>query len=407
MATYTKMPKEFEFVYEKLQDEKLYEDISNTIEQKLLASIKFGSSSTTFCDYLKVSNSLPDTLMKKFGITDRQLLKAFHEIGFKVQGDTINRSHLNLYYLTLIMTYYIGVKYDDKKLRYYCIALIYMKLFNRGIKTYFPNGCQEEIANYVLNNMVNNNSKFKKYRNPVKVIIENLAPELDAKYEPYIKKHPAHPIKGLMIILTSSWNRSDQMFATHSKKYYQANKEGKREVVGTSVQSSSSGNALVDNKKYSLNDIHKLSQDTYKALTYDKKTISIHDENIIKKESGVSKKVIDNYTTYLKDSSNSDDIEDLLELVLGIMKYSEIDQICGMHIVMNTNKISSSKDKNNDKIQKLKKSIDNIITLLYNTSISKMNNTQISKLRKAFLLILLLKIKQSSCKKAELEKIEF
>lgn len=407
MANYTKMPKEFEFLFEKLHDDKIYEDIKSTIQQKVIASIKHGTSSTTFCDFLKVSNSLPDTLLKKYGLTDRQVLRAFQEIGFKVEGNTINRTHTNLYYLTLIMLYWIGVKYEDQELRYYCVALIYMKLFNRGIKAWFPNGCQEEIANYVLNNMVNNNSKFKKYRNPVKVIIENLAPELDAKYESYIKKQPAHPTKGLMIILTASWNRSDQMFNTHAQKYYKANKDGKREV-STSTYNTGNNTDLVETKKYSLNEIHKLSQDTYKAISYNKsKQLPQTDSNTIKKVTGVSNKVIDNYCKYINDSSNSDDLEETIELLFQIMHYSETDQICSMHILMNTNKITNSKDKNNDKIQKYKNNVDNIIKLLYSSVSKNINNTQTLKLRKAFTVLLLFKIKQSSCKQAKIENTEF
>ena len=59
------MPKEFEFINDKLTDDKhLYEEIKKVIQQKVIRMLNESATHDTFCNFLKTSKSLPDTLLK-------------------------------------------------------------------------------------------------------------------------------------------------------------------------------------------------------------------------------------------------------------------------------------------------------------------------------------------------------
>ena len=80
-----------------------------------------------------------------------------------------------------------------------------------------------------------------------------------------------------------------------------------------------------------------------------------------------------------------------------ILKVENQQTISNMNIVMSANQITVARAKN--QVAKLKDKIDNAIRNVYGNNIIGASPAQVLKLRRCFILLFLLKIKQSYVKK--------
>jgi len=390
-----KMPKTLLYIADRvLNDKTVYRDIENLLKKEMLRLQNESMSHSTFCDILKTPK---DTFTKKllmyFGVNDRQLLEAFQEIGFHPEY----KMYGNLYYQTLLTLYYIGVRSDDPMLRLFSLSLIYVKLFNGRKYHYMPNGCQEEIAHYLLQNVMRSSSVVRKYPNPYKLITEYLAPTLDNTYKSYIEKDASHPSKGLIVILMQSWGRMDQIFVRVKDHYYKAVRDGNR----LSVDTISNGQGQeVDRLDTTKTDI--LIDKIQKNIMYHPQKITDKDKEYLKQHYKLSELFLEKATNFLNDGLHDDDIRHIYELLFNIIEVSDQNKLCNLHVTKTIHNVTNKKGTDKE-IVKLKKYLETLLSSIFPNITKTASTSSILKLRKALLLILMLRAKRSHCK-ADFEK---
>lgn len=389
-----KMPKEIEFVADKiLANKNLYDEI-----KKMLIAVvsKLNNDSlghSSFCNALRTPNGIDKKLLKIFGISDRQMISSFTEIGFHPDS----RMYSSLYYQTLSLVYYIGVRAKDDVLRQFAVALIYVKVFNGRQYKYMPNGCQEEIAQYLIQSVFRNSHTFKKYPNPFNAIANYFAPTLDNKYFPYVEKDPAHPTMGLVVILMQSWGRMDQIFRGVKDHYYEAHNNGNRSIMSSGSEGNGREVSEIDATK-----VTTLVDKLQKNLINHQLKLTDKDRKYLKAEPfAVSDKFLDGVKTFLDDYKNEDDLKNIYELLFSITKTEE-SKMCGLNVVQTVSKITSSKGTDT-KVQNLKSYTDKMLERMYKGLMKTGSSSNKLKLRKVLLLIITLRGKGAFCK-AEFEK---
>ena len=389
-----KMPKEIEFVADKILDNKpIYDEIKNMLKSAIGKLNNDSLSHSSFCDALRTPNGIAKKLLAIYGVSDRQLLHAFEQIGFHPQ----HRMYSSLYYQTLMIVYYVGSRADDDLLRTLAVALIYVKIFNGRQYRYMPNGCQSDIAHYLIQSVFRTSHTFKKYPSPFNAITQSLAPVLDQKYNPYVQKDPAHPVKGLAIILSASWNRMDQIFyKSVQSHYYKAHADGKKSIIGQA--SDGVGGKEVDNISQSkiVKSVEKVQRNMVHGIK-----LNDEDHKFLKKAYSVSDLFLEHSDEFLNNEKNEDELKNVYELIFEIASISDTN-ICSLNVVGTVGKITSAKG-NNVQVTKLKSYIDKLLKVMYKKLMVSISNSNKLKLRKVLILIIVLRAKKASCSKAGFE----
>jgi len=389
------MPKEIEYVADKiLKNKPLYDEIKKLLMDITRKLNNDSLSHSSFCSALKTPNGVAKKLLKIFGISDRQMLDSFAHIGFHPDS----RMYSSLYYQTLSLVYYIGVRADDDLLRVLAISLIYVKIFNGRQYRIMPNGCQEEIAQYLIQNVFRKSHTFKKYPNPFVAITQYFAPTLDEKYFSYVSKDPAHPTLGLVVILMQSYGRMFQVFMGIKDHYYKAHNDGNKITVNT-VGTGYGGNEVDgSNTTSAANTVNKLQ----KNLVFKNPKLSANDIKYLKSNPyNISTKFIETTEDYLMSNESEDDLTNIYELFFNILKIDET-KICSLNILKTVDKITGAKG-NNIQVQKFKKYIDIILEQMYKGIMKSGSNSSRLKLRKVLILIIIIRAKKAFCKDAKFE----
>ena len=400
-TAHAKVPETIEFITNKfLNDPQLYSQL--TILLKMIVSSIYTDSLShgTFCAQLKTPNGLTPKLLTMYGVSDRQLSSALETIGF-YKG---HKMYSDLYYQTLIVVYYIGLRKNDDVLRMYALVLIFVKLFNGRKYRYMPNGCQDGIAQHLLSNVLRQTSIFVKYPNPFSAISQYFAPSLDNSYHDQILKEPSNPKRGLLVILAQGWGRMDQVFVGIAQHYYAAWEANGQKPMnsnqdlqnGQDVDNLSNGKVLgMVNKsiKNLMNDYTKLNQNDIQYLK--------------SPPYSVSNMFIDKVQEFLSDSRHEEDLRNIIEVMFGILNIHDEHQLCVMNIVLTADKLSGVKSKADSK-HNLKEYVDILLKEMFgNVMLTAGASTQL-KLRKVLLLIILLRSKKSLCDaKAGFERAGF
>jgi len=390
------MPKALETVaIEITKDKNRYEDIVGLLKNDMLALNNDSLSHSSFCANLKTPKNLPKELLKRFGLSDRQMLAAFESIGFHPS----HKMYSDLYYQTLTFVYYIGIKSDDDILRLYALSLMFVKVFNGRKYRYFPLGCQEDIAQYILSRL-REGTVFKKYPSPFIAITQYFAPTIDKTYKKQMQSDPAHPTKGLLKLLMQIWGRIDQVFLkTLQVPYYKAWNDSKKNLINLA----GSDRQGVEVDKMDTSKIEKLVEKSMMNLVHRNNKFTKKDIAFFRGPSLKLKQTfIDQVELFLNDDINEDDIKNCMELILNILKIQDENNVCSMHVIHSVGKISNTKQKNND-IEKAKKHVDELLKLMYPNMIKTVSNSTLLKLRKTMLIMLVIRFKRSVCNKAEIE----
>ncbi len=390
-----KMPEAIEFIADKILEDKVLQKELTKLLQKAVQELYTSSlSHNNFCCTLKTPGHITKILLKKFGISDKQLLDAFQSIGFHPK----HKMYSDLYYQTLILLYYVGIRADDDVLRMFSIVLIYVKVFNGRKYKYFPQGCIEDIATHVITTKVRSSSIFKKYPNPFVAISQYFAPTLDDKYKSYVKKDAAHPVNGLIKILSSSWNRMDQTFMGLQGHYYKVWNDSDKKIVN--LQSLEGGEEV---EVLDIPKIEKIINKSMHDLIHKHNKFSPEDIKFLKGSPYmISDMFLKKVQEFLNSGEDDDDIKNALEVILKLLKLQDNGTICNMHIVHSAGKLTGNKSKDNE-IEKLKKHIDGLLDLMFPSLRTKASTSSILKLRKIMILVLLLRLKRSICNNAKFE----
>lgn len=391
------VPKEIEFVADKiLKNKSLYNEIKNMFKSIIIKLNNDSLGHSNFCNALRTPGNIDKKLLKIFGISDRQMLESFKHMGFHPD----NVMYSDLYYQTLLVVYYIGIKANDDLLRVFCTTLIYVKIFNGRQYKYMPNGCQEEIAHYLIESVFRKSKVFAQHPTPFGAITQYFAPSIDTKYHKQIEVEPGHPTKGLLVILMQSWNRMDQTFMGIQKHYYQAYKDGKRSVVGSGNSNNTKGQGQevdrLDGAK-----VNAFVEKLQRNLVYKNPKLSDSDKKYLKSEPySISETFLKDSNSFLNDGSNEDDLKNVYELLFTITKKHE-SNICELDIFKTTHTITNAKGSDKT-VTKLKNYIDNLLNQMYKGIMKTGSTSSRLKLRKILLMIIILRAKKSFCPKASL-----
>ncbi len=384
-----KLPEVIEFVSDKiLNDKALYDEIKKFLMDHIKKINNDSMHHSSFCSALKKPNNIVKTLLKIFDVSDKQCLSAFAEIGFHPES----RMYGSLYYQTLILVYYIGLRAGDDLLRIVSLTLLYVKIFNGRQYRYMPNGCQEDIAQYLIQSKFRASHTFKKYPSPFVSIHQYWAPSLDQKYHAQVLKDPANPTKGLMVILMQAWGRMDQTFMGIQKHYYAAHYSGKK--FGISANAIDGKGQETDGTE--LNKITSTVDKLQKNMLSNRVKLSPKDILYLKKTYSVSDKFLDDAIEFLDDEQNEDDIQNIYELLFTITQ-TDSSKMCGLNVIESVHKLTSTKG-NDKQIVNLKKYVDSMLNLMYKGMMKNIGSSSKLKLRKVLLLIITLRGKKAFCK---------
>ena len=92
----------------------------------------------------------------------------------------------------------------------------------------------------------------------------------------------------------------------------------------------------------------------------------------------------------------SDEIKETVELFLQVLKAEKPQDVTSLNVTSAANQITNARAKN--QVAKLKDKIDNSIRIVYGNNILGASPAQALKLRKCYVLLFLLKIKQAFTK---------
>ena len=98
------------------------------------------------------------------------------------------------------------------------------------------------------------------------------------------------------------------------------------------------------------------------------------------------------FEAFIKNHTNGDETRRVLELILLLINISNESDLANLKVVETAEKIAASRSRENS--QELKDLIDQIIKLIFGKDILNASPSQQLKIRKAFILLFILKIKQ-------------
>jgi hypothetical protein len=339
-------------ILDKFKDDKLaYTQLKHYLQLGTHKLMQDSMKHDSFCDYFLYPKKLPTLLLKLYGVNERELkeeMKQFHLKDYSVYDD--------IYYLTLMLAYLIGLDQDDSELRQYSLTLISVRIWNYYKMRFFPKTCNPEIARYVITYELQGNHTFKKHGTPFGYILKLSVPALEAKYPQEIAKNPMEQYSGLKRIITTLRSRYNQLLKGIAEAYYNAHKEGKKESVGSIHQESFDKNSdMVERQEHFSGIIERVTDKVQKNAVLKSKVLSKNPaKDFLFKKFYISNSVIDSIDTWLDDEENDEDLKYFIELVIAGAKPKKEEELCSLNIEVLANKISSSrKDENFQKAKEL------------------------------------------------------
>lgn len=381
------VPEVIEFIATKFAtDSDLYGQLTNLLKMVVSHLYTESLGHNSFCAEVKTPAGITPKLLQLFGVTDRQLSSAMEEIGF-FRG---HKMYSDLYYQTLCIVYYIGLRKQDDILRLYALVLMNIKIFNGRKYKYMPNGCQEDIAQHLIQNILMTTHLFKRYPNPFNFISQYLAPSMDAKYRDQILMFPSNPKKGLLVLVAQSWVRVNQIFSGLADHYYHS---WDNKTFGSS--SNLTGAHTVDN--LSNTKIHDMVEKTTKNMLSDMTKLNATDIQYLKSAPySVSTMFLDKTHEYLTSEQHEDDLKNCIEIIYSILEITDESKMCNTNIVMTVDKLTGIKEKVSSK-HDLKGYIDDLLKNMFGNIMVTAAPSTLLKLRKVLMLIILLRCKKSLC----------
>ena len=385
-GSFQKLPEAFNWAIKKLDSNpeitaKIIQLLSGVITKLGQASVNF----ELFTQGVRPPQSLDQELMTLIGIPADSLKRASMEVGFSQQ----NPMHMDTYYIVLLFLYYYGCKINNLLLRQLCLTMIFVKLYRGRIYKFWKNGSDETTVRYVLSHKLRTTNIAKLYPNTFDAIISVWAPRIDAKYWETVNNHPAHPLRGILSILIASYTRLNQAYVGLAKHYYEAFNAGYK------TGSTKTDEEMVE--RNSLNQVQLYSDAIYNNLIYTHNPVSDMDKDYIRTTLKLSQVEINKFEDYIKAPEHADEVKQTLELFIQIVKPESTQDIANMHITKMASDITNARSKN--LIAKLKDRIDNSIRIVYGNDILGASPAQVLKIRRCYVLLYLLKIKQTYSKR--------
>ena len=386
-GSFQELPEAFNFAIKKLDSNP--EIVSKIIQ--LLSGIvtKLGQTAINFelfTQGVRPPQGLDQELLQLIGINTDTIKRAAMKVGFSIQ----NPMHMDNYYITLSFLYYYGCRINNKFLRELCLTMLFVKLYRGRIYKFWKNGFDETTVRYVLSNKLRVTNIAKVYPNTFDAIISIWAPRIDNKYWETVREHPAHPLRGILSILIASYTRLNQAYVGLAKHYYNSFNAGYKTGSNTGEDEN-----MVE--RNSLSQVQLFSDAIYNSIIYTHNPVSDMDRDYIRTTLKLSQVEISKFEDYIKNPSYAMDVKQSVELFILIMNLENQNDLANFHIVQSANQITNARSKN--LIAKLKDKIDNSMRIVYGNDILGASPAQILKIRKCYVLLYLLKIKQAYSKK--------
>lgn len=385
-GSFQQLPKAFNWAITKLDSNP---EITAKIIQLLSGVVvKLGQASITFelfTQGVRPPQSLDQELMALIGISGDALKKAATEIGFS----TLNPMHMDTYYIVLSFLYYYGCKINNSLLRQLCLTMIFVKLYRGRIYKFWKNGSDETTVRYVISHKLRTTNIAKLYPNTFDAIISVWAPRIDTKYCETVKNHPAHPLRGILSILIAGYTRLNQAYVGLANHYYEAFEAGYK------TGSNKTDEEMVE--RNSLTQVQLYSEAVYNNLIYSHIPISDMDREYIRTTLKLSQIEISKFEDYIRKPEHADEVKQTLELFIQDLAPKSTQDIANLNIAMEASRITNARAKN--QVGKLKDKIDNSMRIVYGNALMGASPAQVLKIRKCYVLLYLLKIKQTYSKK--------
>ena len=385
-GSFQKLPDAFEWAIKKLDAHpelvaKISTLLSGVVTHLGQSSINF----ELFTQGVRAPKGLDLELMKIIGFAPDAMKRAAIEVGFSIK----NAMHMDSYYIVLSFLYYYGCRTNNSFLRQLCLTMICVKLYRGRIYKYWKNGFDEVTVRYVMSNRLRTTNIAKLYPNTFNAIITVWAPRLDAKYSETVKKHPAHPLRGIPSILIAGFTRIEQAYFGLAAHYYSAFDAGYK-----TGSNKTTDDQMVE--RNSLSHIQLLSDNVYNSVIYTNHPVSDMDRKYIQDNLKLSPREVLKFEEYIKKSEYADEIKETVELFLQVLKAEKPQDVTSLNVTSAANQITNARAKN--QVAKLKDKIDNSIRIVYGNNILGASPAQALKLRKCYVLLFLLKIKQAFTK---------
>lgn len=387
VGSFQELPEAFNWAIKKLDSNpeitaKIIHLLSGVVTKLGQASVNF----ELFTQGVRPPQSLDQELMSLIGIPSDSLKKAALQVGFSQE----NAMHMDTYYIVLLFLFYYGCRINNKLLRQLCLTMIFVKLYRGRIYKFWKNGSDETTVRYVVSHKLRATNIAKLYPNTFDAIISVWAPRIDTKYWETVRNHPAHPLRGMLSILVAGRTRLHQAYVGLARHYYEAFNAGYK------TGSSKNDEEMVE--RNSLTQVQLYSEAIYNNLIYSHTPVSDMDRTYIRDSLKLSQIEISKFEDYIRAPEHADEVKQTIELFIQLMKPESSQDIANFNIVMAAKAITEARAKNS--IAKLKDRIDNSIRIVYGNDILGASPAQVLKIRRCYVLLYLLKIKQTYSKRS-------
>lgn len=293
----------------------------------------------TFCNTFSIPKTLPKELLKLYGIPERELKQSVKKIGFEING-----MYMDIYYITLVIAYLIGLEFDDENIRRLSLLLIDIRIWNgRRIKA-FPQFCDDDTARYVLNYALKGNHTLKIHGSAFEYLDKKSVPEVDAKYSKTIPNNLGSKTEGLRKLIETNFSRYVQLFRSVKDKYYKAKKEGTKEIISGQYKNQYGTGDLVEARESFSSNIERLVDKIQKNAMFKRNILnSKESKDFFKDEFSLSEAALKNINNWFEEEDNQEEIKYYYELLFTSTKPKNEGDICKFDIQSLAKKVSSAK----------------------------------------------------------------
>ncbi len=394
-ANISKLPPKLKSIFERAkQDENFVNEIIKILNEGVSKLLTHAQDHQSFCDIFIYPPEIGKKLLRIYGVSESEIKQEVAKIGF-YQG---HRNYSEIYYITLVIAYGIGVYIDNPTLRVLSLMLIGARYWNSLNKNFFPKGCNPEYAKYAIQYLTQNNSTFKKYNTPIAFFTKFFLIDLNNFLPVYLRQDMANPRTGLIKVLTSIQPRLRSYFAgTFQKHYYNAHEKGLKVTSSDAYASAyDNKNEMVEAKETIQTTIDKILDKIKKNQLLVKDILKKPEaKNFLKTKFNVSDGVIDRLNNFIDE--NREDMEMIAEFILQGLQPKTEDEICHLNIETTLKKIGNA--KKNDQFIKFKDYRNQITDHLFKDIKAKLGSQSWYRLQNIVGYALIIYIKLLVCKK--------
>jgi len=394
-ANIDKLPPKLKAIFLRAkQDPEFLAAIMQELKRAIRVLVKHAQDHQTFCDNFVYPPDFAKRILKIFGMTEDELRKEMEKIGF-FQG---HRNYKEPFYLVLVLLYALGLYLNDKDLRIFSLMLISARYWNAIKKRQWPYGCDPDVARYVQNYILQNNSVYKKYKTPFLFLINHFIPSKDALLQNYVRQDVADPKNGMIKILTNIQpSLHSYIVGTFNDHYYEAYRKGLKETVEDAYQKAYDNNKeMIEARETLKNLIHQLLDKLDKNMAFDKN--GLMDPLIVralKAKFNIHESKIEQLNQWVKD--NQEDIKMIAEFLLNGLEPKSEEEFCSINVAAILTNIGNA--KKNEFFTKIKEYKNQITEQVFGNDKEKLGKQSWYRLQLFVLYAILLYIKKLICRK--------